>query len=333
MRVSVIATVRDEADSIETFLHSLFRQTRPPAEIVVVDGGSTDGTLDVLRLRREKSPSLRVLHAPGANISQGRNIAISHATGPIIAVTDAGTVVARDWLERLVHPLEADPTIGVSAGFFDPGGETFFERCLSVVITPQLPEIDPERFLPSSRSVAFRKEWWERVGGYPEWLEHCEDLVFDLELKRAGAAFAFTPEARVAWRARPSLRRFYRQYYLYARGDGHAALWPKRHAVRYGAYATGAALFAAGFALPAAWLALALGVGVHLGRYYRRLWRRPPEGGFGARLAAAALVPAIVVTGDVAKMHGYPRGLIERRRAGSPLALAPEPTQIREVDA
>lgn len=333
MRVSLIATVKDEADSIEPFLDSLLEQTRPPDEVVVVDGGSTDGTLDVLRRQRATTPWLRILHAPGATISQGRNIAIHHATGPIIAVTDAGTVVARDWLEHLVQPLESDPRVGVAAGFFDPGGETFFERCLSTIITPQLPEIDPARFLPSSRSIAFRKVWWERVGGYPEWLRHCEDLVFDLELKRAGATFAFVPEARVAWRARPNLGRFFRQYYLYARGDGHAGLWPKRHAVRYTAYLAGMLLLASGPAIPAAWPTLAIGMAIHFARPYRRLWRRPPEGGLAPALAAAALVPAIVLTSDVAKMLGYPRGRLERRRAGSPSALAPAPAPFREVSA
>src|SRR5690606_26325181 len=177
--VSLIATVRNEADSIEHFLRSILAQTRAPDEVVIVDGGSRDDTVArILALRaRVTAPRIHVLRAPGANISQGRNIAIARATGPIIAVTDAGTALAPDWLEHIVRPLEADAQVAVSAGFFEPAGATRFERCLAVLITPQLPEIEPERFLPSSRSVAFRKEWWLRVGGYPEWLRHCEDLV------------------------------------------------------------------------------------------------------------------------------------------------------------
>src|SRR5690606_37508089 len=156
---------------------------------------------------------------------------------------------------------------------------------------PQLPEIEPERFLPSSQSVAFRKEWWLRVGGYPEWLRHCADLVFDLALQRAGARLAFAPAARVGWHARPSLGRFYRQYFDYARGDGHAHLWPARHAARYVAYAAGALLLATTlmtaaapgtpplFALVPA-LLLAAGIAAHFRRFARRAWRlRRSRGG------------------------------------------------------
>ena len=106
-------------------------------------------------------------------------------------MTDAGTELERNWLERLVAPFAGGSQVGVAAGFFLPAGDTFFERSLATVITPQLPEIEPDKFLPSSRSVAFRKEWWQRVGGYPEWLEHCEDLVFDMDMRAAGAEFAF----------------------------------------------------------------------------------------------------------------------------------------------
>ncbi len=337
--VSLIATVRNEADSIEHFLRSILAQTRAPDEVVIVDGGSRDDTVArILALRaRVTAPRIHVLRAPGANISQGRNIAIARATGPIIAVTDAGTALAPDWLEHIVRPLEADAQVAVSAGFFEPAGATRFERCLAVLITPQLPEIEPERFLPSSRSVAFRKEWWLRVGGYPEWLRHCEDLVFDMELKRAGARFAFAPDARVGWNARPSLGRFFRQYFDYARGDGHAHLWPARHAARYTAYAAGALLLAGALAAPSA-LALApaallaVGAAAHFSRFARRAWRLRASRGTLETLATLALLPFVVVTGDVAKMIGYPLGLFERARARRPeRLLASSPARIEEV--
>lgn len=317
--VSVIITVRNEGRSIDACVRSIVGQTRAPDEVVVVDGGSTDGTLERLRTLAAADARIHVYTVPGANISAGRNCAIDHAAGPIIAVTDAGTVLRPDWLAHLVRPLETDASLGVSAGFYEAGGHTFFERCLSTVITAQLWEVDPAQFLPSSRSVAFRKEWWSRVGGYPEWLRHCEDLVFDMALKRAGAPFAFAPDAIVSWNARPTLGRFFRQYVEYARGDAHAGLWPLRHAVRYGAYVAGCVLVALAargvwWALPAA----ALGAAAYLSRFARRVWRRPPGGGPGPRIRALALLPVIVVTGDVAKMLGYALGWWDRLVRGRP---------------
>jgi cellulose synthase/poly-beta-1,6-N-acetylglucosamine synthase-like glycosyltransferase len=279
---------------------------------VIADGGSTDGTLESLERLATGDSRFAILSAPGATIARGRNVAIERARGPLIAVTDAGTRADPTWLERLIAPLEADPTVDVSSGFYVAGGETWLERSLSTVITPQLPEIDPERFLPSSRSVAFRKEAWQRVGGYPEWLRHCEDLVFNLDLRRDGARLVFTPDAVVTWQARPDLRQFFRQYFYYARGDGHAHLYAGRHAVRYLAYASGVGLAALGRRSWTARSLLAVGMAAHFAPYMRRVRRRPVSESRVGQLTALAVTPVAVVTGDVAKILGYAVGLRER---------------------
>ena len=311
MHVSLVATVLDEEAGIDAWLGSVLGQTRPPDEIVLVDGGSRDGTVAAIERVAAADTRVKVHRAPGTTIAEGRNIAIDLAEGPVIAVTDAGTVLEGEWLERLVAPLANGRAAGVACGFFLPAGDAFLERCIATTVTPQLEEIDPATFLPSSRSVAFRKEWWERAGGYPEWLEHCEDLVFDMAMRAAGAQFEFVPDARVTWRARPSLRKFFRQYFLYARGDGHALLWGRRHAIRYGSYATGVALLVAGRESRAARVALLGGFVAYMQKFWRRLLRLPPADGV-ALAGALALVPVIVVTGDVAKMAGYPVGRWQR---------------------
>lgn len=320
LEISLIATLKDEADSVEAFLDGLLGQSRSPDEIVIVDGGSGDGTVAAIeRVREASKVPIRLIEAPGTNISEGRNIAIEEATHDAIAVTDGGTRPRPDWLEKLVVPLEADPELAVSSGFFLPGGAGWRRRALAIAITPQREEIDPDRFLPSSRSVAFRRGWWRKVGGYPEWLRHCEDLVFDLELRRADASFAFAPDAIVVWDARPDLRSLARQYFNYARGDGHAGLWPKRHLARYLAYAIGAVVWARGpgglalGALLAGWIA-------YQAKFLRRLLRIPPSRKRSEQLLGLAYVPLVVTTGDVAKLVGYAVGRWERisGRTGPP---------------
>lgn len=311
--VSLIATLKDEASSIRGFLDGLLRQTRPPQEIVLVDGGSTDGTVAAIEEAVLDSPvPVRLIEAPGTNISAGRNIAIGEAAHDVVAVTDAGTRPEPEWLERLIEPLERDSDAGVSCGFFLAGGKGWRQRALATAITPQLEEIDPAAFLPSSRSVAFRRSWWRRAGGYPEWLRHCEDLVFDLELRRLGARFAFAPEAIVVWDARPDLGSFARQYFNYARGDGHANLWPKRHALRYSAYLLGVYLATRRRRRGLARLVLLVGFAGYQAKFARRLLRRPPSPQAGERMRAFGYLPLVVVTGDVAKMAGYAVGSWER---------------------
>ena len=220
-KVSVIITVLNEGPAIRTLLDSLAAQTRPPDEVVVVDGGSTDETVSILEsYTADGRLPLRVLMRPGANISQGRNAAIAAAQGPLIASTDAGVRLAPRWLEEIIRPLEEDESVQVVAGFFRPDPQSVFEVALGATTLPALADIRPERFLPSSRSVAFRKTAWEAVGGYPEWLDYCEDLLFDFRLRERFGPFVFIPQAVVYFRPRPNLRGFFWQYYRYARGDG-----------------------------------------------------------------------------------------------------------------
>jgi cellulose synthase/poly-beta-1,6-N-acetylglucosamine synthase-like glycosyltransferase len=320
-RVSLCATLFNEADSVAAWLESIFAQSLPPDEIVLCDAGSTDGTIEHLEAIVAERPELRLIVETGASIPEGRNVAIGAATGPLIAVTDAGTILDRDWLERLLEPLEADPELAVSAGFYRPAGRNAFERLLATVITPRRRDIAADGFPPSSRSVAFRKEWWERVGGYPAWLRACEDLVFDFRLRDLGARFAFAPEAIVSWYPRPTLRDFYAQYRHYARGDGHGHLFFGRHAIRYAAYAFGLALAVRSRRSRLARILLALGVFLHMRKFLWRVWDEKPFEGPLGRATAYAVTPVIVVVGDVAKMVGFPQGLWERRRAGGPEGL------------
>jgi hypothetical protein len=174
-----------------------------------------------------------------------------------------------------------------------------------------------DSFLPSSRSILFRRTAWEAVGGYPEWLDYCEDLVFDLALKRQRARFTVAPDAIAHFRPRPTLGAFFRQYYRYARGDGKADLWRCRHAVRYATYVAATVLaLIAGRGGRRLWALAPLTVGVlaYVRRPYARLASHlsglaPNEAGF-----ALALIPLIRATGDVAKMLGYPTGVAWRLR-------------------
>ncbi len=312
MKVSLIVTVKNEADSLGALLDSIAAQSRPPDEVVVCDGGSADATLDMLRA--ETRFPLRIVERPGANISQGRNAAIDAATGEIIASTDAGVTLDPNWLQSLAFAFERNPETAVVSGFFLPAPRTTFEIAMGATVLPERRDIQPETFLPSSRSIAFRKEAWREVGGYPEWLDYCEDLIFDFALRKKYRAFAFAPEAIAYFRPRGSLRAFFRQYYRYARGDGKANLWLKRHLIRYATYlvaAPGILLLAARVS-PWFLLLYAAGGAAYTRAPYRRLWPKLRGMPLADRLQALALVPVIRVVGDAAKMIGYPTGIIWR---------------------
>jgi glycosyltransferase involved in cell wall biosynthesis len=325
MRATVICTVLNEGESIRPLLDSLVSQTRAPDEVVIVDGGSHDNTVEVIQEYSTRL-TLRLLVVPGANISRGRNAAIAAATGDMIASTDAGVWLAREWLAKLIGALQeaenkskVTPPTGhgrCAAGFFVADPQTIFERAMGATVLPAVEEIDPRTFLPSSRSVAYTKAAWEAAGGYPEWLDYCEDLIFDLRLREAASLWAWAPEAVAHFRPRSSLRPFFRQYYRYARGDGKADLWRMRHAIRYGTYLVVLPIILMlSIVQSPLWLLVVLGGALaYCKTPFLRLRPHLAPLSPARRLQAVLLVPVIRVVGDVAKMLGYPAGWTWRLR-------------------
>jgi glycosyltransferase involved in cell wall biosynthesis len=222
--VSLVATVLNEAASVHWLLASIDEQSRPPDEVVIVDGGSSDGTWQTLERWAEEAPNRVALREPGANISRGRNLAIERARGGVIAVTDAGVRLEPRWLERLVGALEAEPEAGVASGFFVPDCHGVWEIALRRDDATGRPRcgpravsaVEPLRRVPQARLGSGR-----RVPGVAGLLR---GRVFDLALRKQAVRFAWVPDAIVFFRPRPTPGAFFRQYYLYARGDGRPAV-------------------------------------------------------------------------------------------------------------
>jgi glycosyltransferase involved in cell wall biosynthesis len=311
-KISLICTVKDEAETIGPLLDSMLAQQRLPDEIVINDCGSTDATAEIVRRYQRRDPRIRLV-AGGFNISSGRNNAAAAASHELLACTDAGLNLDPEWLAAIVAPLEAGMA-DLVGGFFQPDAHSDFELALAATNYRDVEEIEPVKFLPFGKSMAFRKQLWADVGGFPEWAAYCEDLLFAMAAERAGYRRAFAPQALVHFRPRESFAAFARQYFNYAYGDGVAGLWPKRHALRYATY--GGTLLFGGLALrqpiwrvPLAGLLAAGGI-AYTARPYRRLWRRS---GGRPPLRSLALIPFIRLVGDVAKMAGYPLGVMRQR--------------------
>ncbi len=308
MNVSVVATVLNEAESIQGFLDGLLSQTHAPDEIVLADGGSTDGTDALILAYAERGTPIRLVRAPGANIARGRNLAIARARGEIIACTDAGARADPRWLEEITAPFRS-PGTGVACGLSWADAHTRTEKSLGILLLPDPGAVDARTFTPSSRSVAFRRCLWEQVGGYPEQLYWAEDTLFNKKLREAGARFVLCPEATVAWRPPSTLRAAATKLFRYGLGDGHARLGRGEYLrIALKVVATfGLALW--GFWAPASWAVLAGLLGAYC---LRMLWINRHRG----TTADCVLVFLHRVLLDPARLIGYLCGRLTRVRPG-----------------
>jgi glycosyltransferase involved in cell wall biosynthesis len=303
----VICTVRNEIATIGHLVESLLAGTRRPDEIVISDAGSTDGTREALREIAARSGRVSVVDAPG-NRSRGRNAAIDHATHPLIASIDGGCIPEPDWLENLIEPFgRGAQWVG---GFYRPGGSHTRQVCIGLTMVFVLEEARAGGFFPSARSMAFTREAWKAVGGFPESLEVSEDTAFDEALERAGYEMVFQPDAVVAWTPPATLRGLGSVLWEWSRSDGVAGIrsFAYLSMLRFAAISVALAV-AAAFVDP--WLAVVgvvpfLGLAVRQTRYKYR-W---------ARGASKYLwIPLAWLVGFVARLGGFLTGRRQRRRA------------------
>jgi glycosyltransferase involved in cell wall biosynthesis len=239
--VSVVVTVLNEIEDIGRVIASLLAQSPAAAEVIVVDGGSSDGTWEWLREAhsrdarliaiRDESCSLKYCAGP---VSRGRNVAIAAARSPIVACADAGCTYAPGWLANLTAPIaagEAEYALGGSA--LDAAAATVWDVASAPFFSVRLAADEPTKSC-TARSMAFTRALWQRLGGFPESVLVGEDTLFDAAARRLTRP-AFVSNAKAMYSPRNSFRSAAHQMARYAIADGQSGIrWARltRNALR-----------------------------------------------------------------------------------------------------
>lgn len=226
MKISFIATVYNEEKTIENFLSSLFSQTLPPDEIIIVDGNSSDQTVTKIKKQISKSKNFKEnfkIIIKNGNRSIGRNEAIKHATGDVIVCSDAGNILDKEWIKNITKPF-LNKTVQIVAGYYKGRGKTVFQKCLMPYVLVMEDKVDSKSFLPSTRSMAFKKTLWKKLAGFPEQFDHNEDYVFAKRLEKINAKIVFAKSAIVYWIPRKNIKEAFIMFFRFALGDSEAGI-------------------------------------------------------------------------------------------------------------
>jgi len=223
--ISICITTFNEEETITELLDSLFFQTVRPFEIFICDGGSTDRTVRIIKKLQKKHPSLKLCTSRGS-VAHGRNVALKKARGWIIVSVDSGCFAKEDWLEKITNPLK-DKTVDIVAGFYEMKWRNSFQKIMALYRGTPPERYDPDTFIPSCRSVAFRKSVWRDVGGFNENLSLSgEDTQFFYKALAMGKKMVRVKDAIVYWNEPMQFGwKDFKKFFYYARGDAQTGIW------------------------------------------------------------------------------------------------------------
>jgi glycosyltransferase involved in cell wall biosynthesis len=304
--------VRNEERSLPALIASLQAQTLPPAEVVIVDGGSTDETVALARRLTAGDDRFRVVEAGKATPGRGRNIGITTARNEWIALSDAGNQPEPQWLERLLAVVQRDPAVAFVYGNFEPVVDTFFTRCASLAYIPPK-QARPGGLIrvPFIASSLVRRDAWRQVGGFPD-LRAAEDLMFMEAIERHGYKIGWAPEATAWWHMQPTLGRTYKRFELYSRYNvwaGRQRFWHYGIARQY----LLALIFVVLAFVHSPWWLCVIAL-AFAARVAKSIWRR--REGHGVRWLLNPIqflgVAIIILTVDLATFVGWAQALWQR---------------------
>lgn len=227
MGISYITTVFNEEGTIEEHLNSLLNQSFLPKEVIIVDGASKDKTVEKINTFISKFKKRKVkfkLIIKKGNRSVCRNEAIKKTAGNIIACSDSGCRLDKNWLKNITKSFTS-PSSQVVAGYYKGEPKTIFQKCLVPYVLVMPDKLNEKKFLPATRSIAFRKNVWKKIGGFDERLSHNEDYVFAKKIKEKKIPISFARNAIVYWKPRKNLKSAFVMFFRFAFGDAEAGIW------------------------------------------------------------------------------------------------------------
>lgn len=189
LSVSVVVAVRNGVRYLSEALASLRAQTVPAAEILVVDGGSTDGTIELARGER----GVTVLAQVGETLADAYNTGVSAARGDLVAFLSHDDLAMPRKLELQCARLEAEPALEMCTHwveyFLEPGSKTPPGFRSELLDGPR-----PARVM---ETLAARRELFRRIGGLDPRVSPCDDVEWFARAQDLGVSAAVLPEVLV----------------------------------------------------------------------------------------------------------------------------------------
>lgn len=215
---SLITPVKNEAEEITLYLKSIEDQSLLPGEVIIVDGGSNDGTPSIIREYAKSSRvNIRVIEIQSNSISEQRNLAIREAKNELIVMADAGNILDQNYCRNMVGALLEYPDSELVGAIYYALNRDYEEHFIY-----NWDGFDEwEDYLPAGKTMAVRRSNFLSMGGFPEFLKFTgEDALFDVYYRNISTHWVFNKSAYVYWDIPRTWDDCLKKFYSYGEGAG-----------------------------------------------------------------------------------------------------------------
>jgi len=217
--VSVVIPCFNEARTIRSCIESVMSSSGDNIwlQIVAVDGGSEDGTMEILSEMQQECEALSVLHNEAKITPVGLNMGIKASMGEFILVLGAHTTICSDYVEILVKDLQNDPAAACAGGVsVSVSGETLFQQVAGYVGESRFGVgsshfrigTRAKRYVDTVAYGLYRREALDQIGLFDERLVRNQDIELSHRIRHNGYNIILNPSVSAYYHPRPSLSRF-----------------------------------------------------------------------------------------------------------------------------
>jgi succinoglycan biosynthesis protein ExoA len=218
--VSVVMVVREEERHLAEAVQRVLDQDYPGGlEVVIAVGPSKDRTHDVAASLAAADPRVRPIANPTGRTPHGLNAAVAASRGDVVVRVDGHAILPEGYVATAVRTLQETGADNVG-GVMDARGVTRFEQAVACAMRSPLGVGQSSFHVGGAAGEAetvylgvFRRSALERVGGYDEHFQRAQDWEMNHRIRTSGGRVWFTPDLKVVYRPRSSLRGLAEQYF------------------------------------------------------------------------------------------------------------------------
>lgn len=219
--VSIIIPVYNELEYIEELVDSISNNDPIKKEIILVDGGSNDGTLTKIHELRAKNDTIKLVHNPARFVSQGFNLAFKESKGEYLALIGAHAKYPHKYFSTCVAEIE-NGICDVAGGFLLQKGKGTIGQGIALAMSSAFGvggvefRTNPKRvFVDTVAFAVYKRSLFDKFGLLDEDLIRNQDDEFHYRLNKNGIRILLLPDLQTIYYVRNSYKDLWRQYFGY----------------------------------------------------------------------------------------------------------------------